>query len=138
MVTSYVDNVQNSNTSTSTTDTSIYFKLPFLIISTFTQLKVRMLAKKYCRNLNIKLAFSCFTIKNLITVKDCVPRLLRSCVVYNFTCAGYKSVCIGKIFPHLSTQVHEHLFTDKNSHIFEHLKRSSSCRDACGEGCANK
>ena len=28
----------------------------------------------------------------------------------------------------------EHLFTDKNSHIFKHLKSLNLCRDACGEG----
>ena len=71
MVKSYLDNAQNSNTSTSTTDTStINFKLPFPKISNFTQRKVRMLAKKHRRNLNIKLAFSSFKIKNLITIKN--------------------------------------------------------------------
>ena len=29
----------------------------------------------------------------------------------------------------------EHLFTDKNVHIFKHLKSSNSCKDACGAGC---
>ena len=29
----------------------------------------------------------------------------------------------------------EHLFTDKNSHIFKHIMSSSSCKDAFGEGC---
>ena len=29
----------------------------------------------------------------------------------------------------------EHLFTNKVSHSFEHLKSSSSCRDVFGEGC---
>ena len=136
VVKSYLNNAQNSNTSTSTNDTStIYFKLPFLNISNFTQRKVRMLAKKYCKNLNIKLAFSSFKIKNLITVKDCVPRSLRSCVVYKFMCAGCNSVYIGETSRHLSTRVREHLFTDKNSHIFKHLKSSSTCKDACGEGC---
>ena len=136
VVKSYPNNAQNSNTSTSTNDTStIYFKLPFLNISNFTQRKVRMLAKKYCKNLNIKLAFSSFTIKNLITVKDCVPRSLRSCVVYKFICVGCNSVYIGETSRHLSTRVREHLFTDKNSHIFKHLKSSSTCKDACGEGC---
>ena len=136
VVKSYLNNAQNSNTSTSTNDTStIYFKLPFLNISNFTQRKVRMLAKKYCKNLNIKLAFSSFKIKNLITVKDCVPRSLRSCVVYKFICAGCNSVYIGETSRHLSTRVREHLFTDKNSHIFKHLKSSSTCKDACGEGC---
>ena len=55
VVKSYLDNAQNSNTSASPTDAStIYFKLPFLSISNFTQRKVRMLAKTYCRNLNTK------------------------------------------------------------------------------------
>ena len=133
VVKSYLNNAQ---TFTSTNDTStIYFKLPFLNISNFTQRKVRMLAKKYCKNLNIKLAFSSFKIKNLITVKDCVPRSLRSCVVYKFICAGCNSVYIGETSRHVSTRVREHLFTDKNSHIFKHLKSSSTCKDACGEGC---
>jgi len=84
-----LDNAQNPNTSASPTDTStIYFKLPFLSMSNITQRKVRMLAKTYCKNLNIKLEFSSFKVKNLTSVKDCVPRSLRSCVVYKFTCAG--------------------------------------------------
>ena len=51
---------------------------------------------------------------------------LLSCVVYKFTCAGYYSVYIGETSRHSSTRVREHLFTDKNSHIFKHLKSSSS------------
>ena len=89
VVKSYLNNPQNSNSSASPTDTStIHFKFPFIYIYSFTQGKVRMLAKKYCKNLKIKLAFSSFKVRNLISVKDCVPRSLRSCVVYKFTCAG--------------------------------------------------
>ena len=33
-----------------------------------------MLDKNYCKNLNIKLSFSSFKARNLISVKDCVPR----------------------------------------------------------------
>ena len=29
----------------------------------------------------------------------------------------------------------EHLFTNKNSHIFKHLKTSPSCQNACSESC---
>ena len=109
----------------SATDISIlYFKLPFLKLSKFTQRKISMLAKKYCKNLNIRLAFSSFKIKNLLTVKDRVHRSLRSCVVYKFSCAGCNSVYIGETTRHLSTRVREHLCTDKNSHIFKHLKNS--------------
>ena len=31
--------------------------------------------------------------------------------------------------------MHEHLFSDKNSHIYKHLKSSSACREACNEIC---
>ena len=81
-----------------------------------------MLAKRYCKNLNIKLAFSSLKIKNFLTVKDRVHRSLRSCVVYKFSCAGCNSVYIGKMTLHLSTRVREHLHSDNNSHIFTHLK----------------
>ena len=63
-----------------------------------------------------------------------MPRSLRSCVVYKFICTGCNSIYIGETSRHLSTRVCEHLYADKNPHIFKHLKSSSSCRDACGEG----
>ena len=54
VVHSYLENVHSSNNSKSASDTStICFKLPFFELSSFTQSKVRMIAKKYCNNLNI-------------------------------------------------------------------------------------
>ena len=65
VVHSYFESVQSSNVSKSVTDTStLYFKLPFLKISKVTQRIVGMLAKNYYKNLNIKLPFSSFKIKN--------------------------------------------------------------------------
>ena len=136
VVHSYLDNVHSSNNSKPATDTStIYFKLPFLKLSNFTQHKVRMLAKKYCNNLNIKLEFSSFKIKKLLAVKDRVNKSLRSCVVYKLTCAGCNSVYIGETSRHLSKRVREHLFTDKNSHTFKHLKNSNPSKNHCSESC---
>ena len=60
---------------------------------------------------------------------------LRSCIVYKFTCAGCNSVYIGETSRHLSTRVREHLFTDKNSHSFKHLKTSTPCKNLCSENC---
>ena len=64
-------------------------------------------------------------------VKDAVPRSLRSCVVYKFTCAGCNSVYVGETCRHISTRVREHLFTDKNSHVYKHLQSSKTCKDSC-------
>ena len=40
---------------------------------------------------------------------------------------------VGETSRHLSTRVREHLVSDKNSHIYKHLKSSSACREACTE-----
>ena len=109
--------------------------MPYLKLSNFTQGKVRMLVNKYCNSIKIKLAFSSFKVKNLISVKDYVPRTLRSYVVYKFKYAGCNSVYIGETSRHLSTRVREHLFTDKNSNIFKHLKGSAACKEACNDSC---
>ena len=78
-----------------------------------------MLPRKYCKNLNIKLAYSSFTIKNLLTVKDSVHRSLGSCVVYKFSCAGCNSFYLGETTHHLSTRVCENLYTNENPIFFK-------------------
>ena len=83
----------------------------------------------------MKLVFSSFTIKTLVDVKDSVPKTLHSDVVYKFTCAGCDSVYVGETRQHLSSQVREHLHTDKNSNIFKHLRGSDKCRESCTDKC---
>ena len=61
-------------------------KLPYLgRISTVAQSKIRRLVNRYCNDLDIKLVFTTFKLRNLFSVKDFVPRELRSRVVYKFT-----------------------------------------------------
>ena len=71
----------------------------------------------------------------MIKVKDSVPRSLCSCVVYKFTCAGCNSLYVGETCRHISARIREHLFTNKNSHIFKHLKSSKACKDVCSDSC---
>ena len=68
-------------------------------------------------------------------LKDSVPSWPRSCEVYKCTCAGCNFVYIGKTCQHISTRVREHLFTDKNSHVYKHLQSSKTCKDSCDESC---
>ena len=133
VVKTYLDNTDNS--AQSDNGNVLYFKLPYHPFSNFAQRKVRKLIKKYCSNLTIKLAFGSFRDKNLIKVKDSVPRLLRSYDVYNFTCAGCKSVYVGETCRHISTRVHEPLCTVTNSHAYKHLQSYKTCKDSCDESC---
>ena len=73
--------------------------------------------------------------KKRITAKDCVPRSLHLNIVYKVTCAECNSVYVSETSRHLSIQVREHLFSDKNYNAYKHLKSCSACREACDEKC---
>ena len=66
--------------------------------------------------------------RNFFGVEDALPKTLRSHVVYKFLCAGCNACYVGEINWHLAAPIREHLFTDKNSHIFQHLEISEICQ----------
>jgi len=70
----------------------IQANLSFLL----TELELRQLLKRFCEtDLNIKLAFTSFKIKNMFSFKVSTPAALKSMVAYQFTCAGCNSFYIG-------------------------------------------
>ena len=106
-----------------------FYKLPYLgRFSTIAQSKIRRLVNRYCHDLDIKLVFTTFKLRNLFSVKDSVSRELRSRVIYKFTCACCNACYIGETGRHFSTRVREHLSSDKSSHIF-------NCRQSCSADC---
>ena len=106
-----------------------YYKLPYLgRFSTVAQSKIRRLVNRYCNDLDIKLVFTTFKLRNIFSVKDSVPRELRSRVIYKFTCACCNACYIGETGRHFSTHVCEHLSSDKSSHISKYLQSSERCR----------
>ena len=113
-----------------------YYKLPFVgPFSTYAQRRIKHLTRRYCKNLEIKLVFAPYKIKNLFSAKDVISKLSRSRVVYKFSCAGCSACYVGETNRHLATRVREHLRSDKNSHIFQHIHGSETCRALCSENC---
>ena len=113
-----------------------YFKLPYIgSYSHTTQQKLRKLTKRFCVDLKIKLVFSSYKIKNLFSFKNSIPSLLKSCVVYEFSCAGCNSRYVGETTRHLSTRIKEHTHSDKNSHIYKHLHTSPHCKSKYNHSC---
>ena len=76
-----------------------------------------------------------YKIKNLFSAKDAISKSSRSRVVYKFSCAGCSACYVGETNRHLATRVCEHLTSDKNSHIFQHIHGSETCRALCSENC---
>ena len=68
----------------------------------------------------------------MFSPKDSVPDSLKSRVVYKFICAGRGARYIGETNRHFNTRINEHLFRDRNSHIFKHLSSSKNCNDTIG------
>ena len=128
-----------SNVITTNNDNSkkfCYYKLPIIgSYSNSTKKKISELCGKFCKNINIKVVFSPFKIGDLFSAKDVLPNALKSYVVYKFTCAGCQTCYVGETRRHLTTRIHEHLVTDKKSHILQHLKSNPTCRDVCNNDC---
>ena len=119
-----------------TPNSTHFFKLPYVgPFSIVAQNRLCKLLKRYCNNLDVKLAFSSFKIRSMFSVKDPVPVELRSNVVYKFTCASCNSCYVGETSRHLSTRIREHLNRDRTSHIFQHLQQSEACRSSCSAEC---
>ena len=92
-----------------------YYKLPFVgPFSTHVQRRIKNLTQRYCKNLDIKLVFAPYKIKNLFSAKDAISKLSRSRVVYKFSCAGC-SACYVETNRHLATRYIYHLIRTRIS-----------------------
>ena len=105
------------------------------VISFDLSTRIKNVTQRYCKNLDIKLVFAPYKIKNLFSAKDAISKLSRSRVIYKFSCAGCSTCYVGETNRHLTTRVREHLTSDKNSHIFQHINGSEACRSLCSEDC---
>ena len=91
--------------------------------------------KYYCKSTNIKILFSQFKVGDLFSVKESVPKYLRSFIVYRFTCPGCSTSYIGETTCHLPTRINKHLENDPKSHIFKHLNANKNCKKLCDTEC---
>ena len=112
-------------------DTSVvhYFKLPYIgNLLHHVKNKLWKLCREFCKeNINIKLVFTSFKIKNYFSCKDPILDDLKSFLVYKFTCVGCSSSYIAETYCHFKTRIEKHINKDKKSHIFNHLHSTTTC-----------
>ena len=114
-----------------------YFKLPYIgNLSHHIKNKFSKLYKEFCKeNVNIKLVFISFKIKNYFPYKDPILNDLKSFLVYKFTCASCSSSYIGETCYHFKTRIEEHIKKDNKSHISKHLHSTATCFDSYNSLC---
>ena len=124
-----MDNVHNNIEKKKREGNIYYFKLPFLgKFSEQIKRKIHKTVSKYCKEgLQIKIVFNSFKIKQYFSYKDSVPYGLKSNVVYKFSCQECDSCYIGETTRHFKTRIDNHLKSDKNSHVFQHLHKNVRC-----------
>ena len=69
--------------------------------------------------------------RTLYGVKDPIPGGLRSRFAYKFACAGCNVCYVGETTRNFSTRLREHLVSDKDLHIFKHLRNSEHRHALC-------
>ena len=82
----------------------------------------------------IQLVLTPFKISVVVLVSK-IKSSLKANVVYQFSCASCNASYVGETSRHLAIRVNEHLYKDKNSHIFKHLNASSECKEVFHEDC---
>ena len=111
-----------------------YFKLPYIgDFSNNCKLKLNKICQKYCKKVNVRIAFQSSKLSKMFSTKD--KLMLKSNIVYHFQCAGCNSVYVGYTTRHYQTRIHEHLFTDVASHVYKHINDKAECRATCDESC---
>ena len=60
-------------------------------------------------------------------MKHAIPKGLCTRVVYKFSCVSCNTFYVGETSRHFATRVHEHLFSERYSHVHKHLLSSESC-----------
>ena len=113
-----------------------YYKLPYIgHFSKTTKQKLKKISDQYCKDLSVKIVFTPFKVGDLFSVKDAIPKLLKSSFVYKFVCPGCNACYIGEATRHLSTRIKEHLEKDKKLHISEHLNENHICKSLGTPDC---
>ena len=108
-----------------------YFKSPYIgNLSHHIKNKLSRLCKEFCKeNVNIKLVFTSFKIKNYYSNKNPIPDEMKSFLVYKFTCASCSSG-FGETCSHFKTRIEEHIRKDNKSNIFKHLHSTATYFDS--------
>ena len=99
-----------------------YFKFTYIgNLSHHIKNKFSKLCNKFCtENVNIKLVFTSFKIKNYFSYKDPIRDDLKSFLVYKFTYVSCSSSYIGETCRHFKTRIEGHIRKDNKPHIFKH------------------
>ena len=106
------------------TKKTLHYSLPYIgHFSHVTKKNLKHICERFCKDIDISIAFSPFKLSSFFSCKDTLSTSLQSYVVSQFTCAGCKACYIGETKRHLNTRIEEHLGKDKKNLIYIHTSK---------------
>ena len=106
-------------------DCKVFFKIPYIGTPSLL-LKKKLISIFKKADINIKIVFTSFKVRNYFSLKDKTHPILRASCVYMFKCLDDPDYTyIGKSKRHLRRRIKEH--SKSAGAIFDHLKRCDTC-----------
>ena len=134
---SYLNKVHsNSDQSNPESDKTRFYKLPYIgKYSEQVQKKLPKICKQFCKDADLKNAFTSFKINNYFSIKDKIPYFLKSFLVYRFVCARCNSCYIGETCRQFKIRIDEHVKKDKKCNMYKHLNNNEECFSSFNSDC---
>ena len=95
---------------------------------------VKHILCEFFPHIDLRLVFSNnFSINGMFPFKDCIPKFVKSNIVYKYKCGICHSTYIGETTRHYTTRIAEHKgispltgapMSKPNSHIYEHFRQT--------------
>ena len=106
-----------------------YFTVPYLGKSSIElQKRIRNELRKY--GVDVTVSYRTTKVSNYFSLKSKCSELFTSNVIYKFTCSQDENISyIGETRRQLFKRVEEHVKSDKESAVFEHLYQCSACQN---------
>ena len=119
-------NVNNTSSTTSNDLETIWIKI-YLDDKGDQLLKLlkSKLKHHFTKEVNFKIKQSTQKLRFYTNMKDQIPKLMKSDVVYHFNCPCYNDSYIGKTERNYTQDQKKHAFSDEGSAIYNHIKNCS-------------
>ena len=106
---------------------TIWIKIPYLGDKGDQLLKLlkAKLEHHFTKEVRFRIIQSTQKLSFYTNMKDQIPKLMKSCVVYQLNCPGCNDSYIGKTEHNLCTRTEEHACSDEGNTIYNHIKNCS-------------
>ena len=104
---------------------TMWIKIPYLVDKGDQILLKTKLKDLFTKEVKFRIIHSLQKLSLYTSLKDQIPKLMKSYLVYQFNCKGCNNSYIGKTEGNFCTRTEEYALYDEGSVIYNHIKNCS-------------